>query len=498
MMKENETQDALIVAKRQKNSRVVLGMNCINLLLAVTYFIEVVKGARSANSYMIILAGCIIPPILYMIAYFTKKEGTAVRYIMTIGFCALYGYIMFTTQKNLAFCYIIIMFILLTVYEDLKLSWSCSIYAVVINAVVIVKNEVTVGLTEAQITEAEVILICLLLSGIFSIMVTSVTSKINSVRMEQIDSEKIRISNLLDTILVVSESMVQNIFAVSAEMGQLEQSITLTKNSMEKLSNGAQDTANAIQTQHESTEEINVHIAKVEEVTYAIGYNVKSAEKILSQSQAVMGRLIEQVETSESASNQVAQEMSELRNYADKMQGIMTLINNVASQTGLLALNASIEAARAGEAGKGFAVVASEISNLAKQTGDATDDINKLIESIDRSLSKVVNSVDSLLESNQMQSSYVGETAQNFETIHKNTDNISDQSLQLEVVVQKVLTANTIIAESIQNVSDATQEVLIHAAETVEDSGKNKERVETVSGLVDLLSENAEKLKKNY
>ena len=57
------------------------------------------------------------------------------------------------------------------------------------------------------------------------------------------------------------------------------------------------------------------------------------------------------------------------------MQSITQLINDVASQTSLLALNASIEAARAGEAGKGFAVVASEISNLAAKTKEATVNI---------------------------------------------------------------------------------------------------------------------------
>ena len=67
---------------------------------------------------------------------------------------------------------------------------------------------------------------------------------------------------------------------------------------------------------------------------------------------------------------------------ADEIGKVIEVIQDIAEQTNLLALNATIEAARAGEAGKGFAVVASEVKDLAKQTATATDDIRKRIEGI--------------------------------------------------------------------------------------------------------------------
>ena len=74
----------------------------------------------------------------------------------------------------------------------------------------------------------------------------------------------------------------------------------------------------------------------------------------------------------------------------EQMNTIVELIKSIASQTSLLAPNASIEAARAGEAGKGFAVVATEISGMASQTNEATVHITELIENVSTAISEVV------------------------------------------------------------------------------------------------------------
>ena len=92
------------------------------------------------------------------------------------------------------------------------------------------------------------------------------------------------------------------------------------------------------------------------------------------------------------ASNDIAEMVS----AAQKIGDVVKLINDIAEQTNLLALNATIEAARAGEAGKGFAVVASEVKSLANQTAKATQEISDQVEGMQTATNTAVNAMDQI------------------------------------------------------------------------------------------------------
>ena len=157
------------------------------------------------------------------------------------------------------------------------------------------------------------------------------------------------------------------------------------------------------------------------------------------------------IEQNQEKMKQMMEAMNEIHHTSQQVVGIIQTIEDIASQTNLLSLNASIEAARAGEAGKGFAVVADEIGKLALESSQAANTTKELIEismaEINKGNTIAAGAMDSLKESvtavdqvNEM----IQETAQNAAVQAENME-------QLRVGIEE-------IAHGIQDNSAASQE----------------------------------------
>jgi methyl-accepting chemotaxis protein len=165
--------------------------------------------------------------------------------------------------------------------------------------------------------------------------------------------------------------------------------------------------------------------------------NVAYSQKIVLETVNSIENLAEQLH---SASQQIEQLISS----SDKIGEIIEVITSIADQTNLLALNDAIEAARAGEQGRGFAVVADEVRSLAERTQDATIEVNKTINQIQKDTKNVVHTMsnsetamnDSKVKSKQT-SIQLNEIHDSVFHIHQVADNICKTISQQTASIEK-------------------------------------------------------------
>ena len=201
------------------------------------------------------------------------------------------------------------------------------------------------------------------------------------------------LGKLSEHIQTLKEKMSDSVSQVGVVSYQVGSAFDQLRNMSTKISSGAKNQADCVNQMQNSVTELNeLSSLLVNNSSSAIVSNEKVANitntclEAYHCNQESMTLLVSEIDT---AFDTIEKLQTETSNIAD----ILDVINSVAEQTNLLALNAAIEAARAGEAGRGFAVVADEVRSLATKTRQSTEMINKVIASLSLSSSNAVTAM---------------------------------------------------------------------------------------------------------
>lgn len=159
---------------------------------------------------------------------------------------------------------------------------------------------------------------------------------------------------------------------ISDSMREIMEVSKMVSEGAVQLSGAGQNLADTVTNQAMIVDELSVNVNRINQ---DISSNSSEAENIAEEVNVVADNIV----VGDRKMQEVVKAMNAIADSSREISKIIDTINEIASQTNLLSLNASIEAARAGEAGKGFAVVATEVSQLAGQTGDAAQSTAELL-----------------------------------------------------------------------------------------------------------------------
>ncbi|MFW5500156.1 MULTISPECIES: methyl-accepting chemotaxis protein [unclassified Maridesulfovibrio] len=191
----------------------------------------------------------------------------------------------------------------------------------------------------------------------------------------------VQLDNVVESVSAASENL----------MVQIEQS-----------SAGATEQAGRVEETASAMEEMNATVMEVARNAASAAEAVDTARNMAEEGAEVVFRAVGGIETVSTQSKILMEDMTTLGNQAEGIGEVINVINDIADQTNLLALNAAIEAARAGEAGRGFAVVADEVRKLAEKTMAATNDVSNAVKSIQdearKNIDNTVKSVETITE----------------------------------------------------------------------------------------------------
>lgn len=460
--------------------------------MCVLYALCFGSGIVNLLKFISIAAIFILSNLALTLVMNNKNDSVAIRFIMFAGFGLFYLGAVFMNDIPIIYLSIMPAMMIATIFYDRRFSLLVSVFAVVIN--VAASIYLYLGDSNTILYEAFIRIILIGFTAVFCCMSTRFIKKFNDDKMDVVVREEQRQRDNSMKLMDIAQRMITDIEEGVTKMEDLKESISETQKGMEEINNGIGDTTNAVQEQLLMTSDIQNQIGMVTDSASAIGDSISRSMSIIDESILIMHKMLDDAKASEAAGEDVKASLMLLQQNTRSMKQIVSLINDVAEQTSLLALNASIEAARAGEAGRGFAVVAGEVNNLSVQTQSATTDISKLIEDILGQVETVVEKTDVLLINNAKQNESADATNAKLAEVKVCSEEVNGNSNKLNEVVSAVQNANTEIVNYISSVSSVSEEVAAQANTAYEEANSNLVVVGEMIDIVNRLNSSAEEL----
>ncbi len=334
--------------------------------------------------------------------------------------------------------------------------------------------------------------------GQLKIQLSGGAAKLGEAARRRSDEIGMMINSMYDLVEKL-QSMVQNIKNSTANLMQagdsLESMASQTSTTADEISHAVEDISKGAVTQAEDIETATTQVAGIGEMIENIVNGVKELDEVSlnikkadDESEQIISELSVSNDRTNEAIRKIGASVRTTNESVGRIQEATNLITAIASETSLLALNASIEAARAGEAGRGFAVVASQISKLSEDSNSSAKTIENVIVQLSADSEASVQIMDEVGEIIAEQKRKLDETRNKFKDVSRGIEVSMSETEKIYEKTKECDEARVRVTDIVQNLSAVAQQ---NAASTEETNAAMQE----LNATINLLAEAAKDLK---
>jgi methyl-accepting chemotaxis protein len=258
-------------------------------------------------------------------------------------------------------------------------------------------------------------------------------------------------------------SLVDNIASTTAQVSTATEEVSAIS---EQTSSGMDEQQQQLNLIATAMNEMQATVNEVANNTEAASETANGASNDAKQGLEVVQVCIDQIQEASVAIQSVGTMVTELEQDASNISVVVDVIQDIAEQTNLLALNAAIEAARAGEQGRGFAVVADEVRTLASRTQSSTEEIVAIISKLQNCSKDAVSSTthsSDLIQACVEQAQKTGATISHLE---QGADNIAEMSIQIASACSEQSSVTEELHRNVEHINQFSSEVATGSRQT--------------------------------